>query len=156
MPDDVASLHAEYTAITATAQRFLEAISTQLTELLKQNSITLGVPIEARVKTWESIREKLERKTLDLTSVKRVQDLVGFRLIFLFARDLKKASGLLRETFAVVSAEGALDRLGESQFGYQSFHYVVRVPAQWLPLPTFKGCDGLTAEIQMRTLAQHI
>jgi hypothetical protein len=56
----------------------------------------------------------------------------------------------------VIHKEDTATRLTESQFGYQSYHYVLKLPENWLTIPSFQGFDDYSAEIQIRTLAQHI
>jgi ppGpp synthetase/RelA/SpoT-type nucleotidyltranferase len=116
----------------------------------------LGVPLEGRVKAWSSIAEKSERKARQLTSVIDLDDLVGVRLILLFQRDVDVIHRLISETFQVLSTEDTASRLTETQFGYQSLHYVVRIPEGWEKVPSFAGLEAFKAEIQLRTLSQHI
>jgi len=155
MPD-LDSLHKEYDSVRDLASRFCRGLKQQLEELLSANEVTLGVPLESRVKSWHSIAEKTERLSLKLQSVKELNDLVGLRLILLFRRDVTKVCELVSKTFVVVSQEDTSQRLGETEFGYQSLHYVVRLPENWLSVPSFKGFDDFQAELQVRSLAQHI
>ena len=155
MPD-LDSLHKEYDSVRDLASRFCSGLKQQLEQLLSANGVTLGVPVESRVKDWHSIAEKTERLSLRLQSVKELNDLVGLRLILLFRRDVTKVCELVSKAFVVVSQEDTSQRLGETEFGYQSLHYVVRLPENWLSVPSFKGFDDFQAEVQVRSLAQHI
>ena len=112
--------------------------------------------MEIRVKKWTSIENKLERKNLEIESILLLQDLVGVRAILLFLTDLDKIDELIRSTFEVTSSEDTADRLGEAQFGYQSLHYTIKVPLIWLEIPTMADFGDIQAEVQVRTLAQHI
>ena len=56
----------------------------------------------------------------------------------------------------MVEKEDTASRLDESQFGYQSYHYVNKLPKGWLSIPTLKDFAEYKAEIQVRTMAQHI
>lgn len=153
---DIDALQKEYQVLNPAAQNFVIELNRQIEEVLSQNEITLGVPIQSRVKTWDSIVEKIERNELDLNSVKNLHDLIGFRLILLFDRDVKTTCELLDGTFNVISREDTHDRLGETQFGYASIHYIIETPKEWLAIPTLSKSEGLRAEIQVRTIAQHI
>ncbi len=82
--------------------------------------------------------------------------MVGLRLILLFQRDLIKARELIQSTFVVLSHEDTSQRLGEAQFGYQSVHFTIVLPKDWLLIPSFRDFGGLKAELQVRTIAQHI
>ena len=153
---DAERLREEYQALAPRAARFVQALFDQFTELLKQQDIALAVPIEHRVKDWSSIADKIERRSLALEELTQLQDLIGLRLILLFRRDLKKTHDLISEKFTVLSHEDTAERLDVAQFGYQSFHYVIELPESWLEVPSFADFGKLKAEIQTRTLAQHM
>jgi putative GTP pyrophosphokinase len=148
-------LRDDYDNVAALAERFRNALAQQLQQIVDQASLKLAVPIESRVKTWDSIAEKLERRSVVLKRIVHLPDLIGVRLIFLFNRDLQTAAQTIRDTFKVVAQEDTAARLGDTQFGYQSWHYIVKIPDGWTNVPTFKGCEELWAEIQLRTIAQH-
>lgn len=128
----------------------------QLGELLAQHKIVLGVPLESRVKTWESIEGKLERRSLVIAELGEVRDIVGVRAILLFRSDVSRAHELVQDTFDVMESENTGDRLNENQFGYQSQHYLVQLPRAWLAIPSLQGLGDIRIEIQIRTLAQHV
>jgi putative GTP pyrophosphokinase len=153
---DTANLHSSYDEILPRANRLCTALSSELQHLLLRDEVTLGVPIETRVKEWTSIEEKINRKSLTLERITDLDDLVGLRLILLFRRDLNAVDRLLRQTLTIRSAEDISLRLAETQFGYQSQHYVVEVPDAWLKIPSYSELGGVRVEIQVRTLAQHI
>lgn len=150
------ALRTQYTHLRDRASRFAAALQHQLLTLIEANSITLAVPLEGRVKNWDSIEEKMSRKSLRLDSILDLDDLIGVRVIVLFRRDLVGTDHLIRNTLQVEQSEDTSERLAESQFGYQSLHYVARFPAGWLSIPTFHEFSDLRAEIQIRTVAQHI
>jgi len=149
-------LKISYSNIEPRAKRLKSALAAEIEHLLNAKGVTLGVPIEARVKEWSSIEEKLVRKSLSLEKVEDLDDLVGLRLILLFRRDLKAVDELLRSSLSVKSAEDTSLRLADTQFGYQSQHYIIEAPDKWLSIPTWADLGGIRVEIQVRTLAQHI
>lgn len=150
------NLKTQYADGLSRFERLRTSVLTQIGELLESNDLTLGVPIESRVKTWASIEEKLDRKSIKLNDIRDLQDLVGIRIILLFRSDLEATTRAISETFEVISSEDAGERLGDSRFGYQSQHLIVKVPSAWLQVPTFSSLDDLHVELQIRTLAQHI
>jgi putative GTP pyrophosphokinase len=152
----VAGLQQDYERLQAKAERLRAALSTEVAHLLNTNEVTLGVPIESRVKTWDSIQEKLVRKSLTLSTLTELNDLVGIRLILLFQRDVQTAHRLVAKTLRVLSAEDTGKRLGDARFGYSSLHMVVTTPDSWRSLPTYADLGGIQIELQIRTLAQHI
>jgi len=148
-------LQEEYQTLRPSAERFRNGLAEQLQQIIARHSLALAIPIESRVKALESIAEKCERRALNLRSVVDLHDLVGLRLIFLFSRDLQTASAAINETFTVVTQEDAVERLGESQFGYQSLHLIIQIPKEWAGVPVFADCERFQAEVQLRTIAQH-
>lgn len=149
-------LKENYLQVSPQAERLRSALVDQLNHLLFKENISLGVPIESRVKNWSSIEEKLERKDLSLICVEDLDDLIGMRLILLFRRDLAFIGKLLSENLNILSSEDKSAQLSETQFGYQSQHFIVKLPKQWLNVPTWRDLGDLRVEIQVRTLAQHI
>jgi ppGpp synthetase/RelA/SpoT-type nucleotidyltranferase len=149
-------LHDEYRKLEPLATDFGAEVVRQLNELLQQEKISLAVPIEFRVKTWLSIAEKLERKELMITSLDELPDLIGVRAILLFRRDVETVCTVIQKGFTILSREDTIKRLGESQFGYSSMHYIIQIPKGWLSVPSLARFDGLKAELQIRTVAQHL
>jgi ppGpp synthetase/RelA/SpoT-type nucleotidyltranferase len=150
---DPTLLEREYRAIQPRASHVATELEQQLVRLLHRHDITLGVPIEKRIKDWSSIVAKLERKGLAPASITELHDLLGFRIILMFQRDVNVVCKLIAENFAIIHAENKLDSLQEREFGYSSVHCAIRVSDN-----SSIGADAkdLIAEIQVRTLAQHI
>lgn len=150
------SLKLDHQDLVPKLNRLKEAMIQQLDALVRDCDLTLGVPIESRVKTWESIEEKLERKGMTPKELEEVEDLLGLRVIFLFQRDLDPFHGKIKEIFNVMSEENTSDRLDDAQFGYHSRHYILTMPEGWNGVPSLNGLTGQKIELQVRTLAQHI
>ena len=140
-------LENEYRSLQPDTTRFCDTLKHELEKMFANKKLTLGIPLQSRVKDWDSISGKMERKDLIIDSVKDLDDLIGIRAVFLFKRDMTEACSLVKDTSV---------RLDESQFGYQSLHYVIKPPGQWLTVPSFEGLGTFSAELQMRTMAQHI
>jgi len=146
----------QYRILSANLERLRSQVLAQLNELVEKSDITLGFPIESRTKTWESISEKGRRKKLNDDALLAIPDLVGFRIILLFQRDIEAVISQLEAAFTGLQKENAGARLGEAQFGYASIHLLCEIPNEWNKIPTFKGLNGIKFEIQVRSLAQHI
>jgi ppGpp synthetase/RelA/SpoT-type nucleotidyltranferase len=150
-------LQARYSDEKARLERVRVVMVEQLTALVDDANLTLGVPIESRVKSWASIIGKIQRKGLTPSGLEELDDLIGVRVIFLFQEDVAKfKESFLGKGFDVFSDEDASLRLRESEFGYQSHHYVVAMPEGWKGVPTLANLVGQKVELQVRTLAQHI
>lgn len=152
----IKQLETEYRAILPIAERFCVELSNQINRLLNNEQISLGFPTEYRVKTWESLSNKIERLSLNLGSIKELNDLIGLRLILLFKRDMLRVCEVLANTFNVLDQYDTQERLKEDQFGYSSIHFIIELPESWLSVPTLAQLGGMKAEVQVRTFAQHI
>ena len=121
----------------------------------------LGI-VQARPKAVPSFAEKILRKGYEEPFV-QMTDLCGARVITVTEAQMEAVSSFIKANVEVDYAN-SLDvgqRLGASEFGYRSVHYVVQcrpgacldepVPPEILPRPgvPFK------AEIQVRTMLQH-
>jgi len=149
------TLQADYQAHEPAARAFLSEFLHQFTPLIEKSGVKLGVPLEGRVKEWSSLSEKLDRKAMQLESCKELADFIGVRAITLFSRDADTLCKLVEKTFTIRSKENKADELDQGHFGYLSRHYVVALPKAWKKVPAFTGLD-YCAEIQVRTLSQHI
>jgi ppGpp synthetase/RelA/SpoT-type nucleotidyltranferase len=156
LANDVEKLRLDWEQVYPSAQKFAAELEQQITKLLADEKIYLAVPLQSRVKTWESLEEKLSRKALTLAGVKELHDLVGLRIILLFQRDVKKACEQLNKYMKVIEQYDTAERLQENQFGYASTHVILTLPDAWLQVPTFAPLKGLVAEVQVRTVAQHV
>jgi GTP pyrophosphokinase len=155
-PVDIKKLKAEYDDHEQVARAFCLELEKQFEKIMSDNDINLGVPIESRVKDWFSISGKTERKSIQIQNIHEITDLHGLRLILLFQRDVDKVDKLLSNTFEVVERDNTQERQKTTEFGYQSVHYLIKLPDSWLEPPTMRRFKNLTAEIQVRTVAQHI
>lgn len=146
----------DYQKIYPTAERYKAAMLEQIADLINKNRISLGVPIESRIKSHSSIENKIHRKNRSIESFYDLDDFVGIRLILLFRNDVNKICQIISSNFEVLQIEDTGERLAENEFGYQSNHMVIKMPVAWLSVPSFSDFDGFKVEIQVRTVAQHI
>lgn len=151
----IAALKGEYLAQLSSLQSFGEELVRQLTKLLEPLKKDLAVPIALRVKAWESIEEKIERKLHTVSGLQDITDLVGIRIIMLFQPDIPKVCSIIEKNFEVLEREDTKLRLEDEQFGYSSVHYLVGFKKKLLRERIFAPYIGLRAEIQVRTTAEH-
>jgi putative GTP pyrophosphokinase len=153
---NLSELEKEYQSLASLGNQFVAELTRQLDELLKQQNISLGFPIQQRVKQWKSIAEKVERRGLQINSIKDIPDLIGLRMILLFQRDVSAVCEIIRSNFRVLQQENTQERLAAGEFGYASVHFLIEPPLEWLRIPTLKKVGSFKTEIQVRTVAQHI
>lgn len=154
MEQQLEQLRADYIKVKPTADRLLVCLRTQIYSLIEINGIALGVPMETRVKTLSSIENKFERKSK--SSLSEIDDLVGVRLVLLFQKDVESMDEIIKSIFHIMNFEDTSTRLQSNQFGYQSNHYIVKIPQDWLKIPSYADLGEISAELQVRTLSQHI
>jgi ppGpp synthetase/RelA/SpoT-type nucleotidyltranferase len=150
------SIEAEYRALSPRASRFASELAKQLSQLVERCGVALAVPVQRRVKSWDSLSMKLRRSPAPIETLRDTQDLVGLRLILLFRRDIEIVDTALEKSLRIIRVYDTDQLLRDDQFGYSSRHYVLGLPKEWASVPTFVGLEDLTAEIQVRTLAQHM
>ncbi|BAP44789.1 putative uncharacterized protein [Pseudomonas sp. StFLB209] len=135
----------------------LKRLETNFLTALNDMVVQEGIPIfaiESRIKEEDSLLEKVARKGYE-ARFESVEDLCGIRVICYYQADIDKLCKLIDDEFHVISKEDKQDELGDSQFGYRSFHYVVKLKEEWLAHPSARGLDGFKAEIQVRTMLMH-
>lgn len=96
----------------------------------------LGAEVKSRIKTWESVRNKLTRTNARLRDL---SDLVGVRVVVPDAQTLIQTSEALRKDFLVTESTKQHLRAGET-----AAHFIVRAG----PL------DVISAEIQVLTATE--
>ncbi|MFW6368888.1 MAG: GTP pyrophosphokinase, partial [Spirochaetota bacterium] len=115
--------------------------------------------IKYRVKGFESITSKLRKRKHSEQSVtyeKHVlpcpADLLGMRIVCPFIEDIRHCERIIEQHYAVVEREQKGAQYSFHEFGYESIHYLVRLPEDVL-----ESCSldpGFVCEIQLRTILQ--
>jgi len=157
-------LQQEYRDIEPVAASLAQLVVREVEAVLRAADVALAAPIEHRVKAWNSIEQNFLRAGFDLAAFRRfsgatlseLNDLIGVRVIVLFVRDIKRVSAAITETFEVLEEDDKKERCRVDQFGYASIHYDVALPREWAVVPSIKALGRFSAEIQVRTLAQHM
>ncbi|MBD2703211.1 hypothetical protein IC229_21380 [Spirosoma sp. BT702] len=138
---------------------FLEA-------LCQQNSVR----VESRVKDEKSFLDKIDRPGKSYKDpINDITDLVGFRVITYYKRDVDIVEEIIRKNFCVddTHTQDTFERLQPNEFGYLSKHFIVQLSPETLKqlsperyrIPDFnhlmRECKEQKFEIQVRTLLQH-
>ena len=85
-----------------------------------------------------------------------ITDLAGVRVITFFPSTVQTVCQLIQEEFEVIEqVDHTASAEREQRLGYLSVHYLVRLGSNRKKLAEYKKFDGLTAEIQVRTVLQH-
>lgn len=116
---EIQSLEREFTEINTTCDKYCIELTRQISHLITIDQISLAVPIQYRIKKWESIVDKINQGRYTIKdSIFELQDLIGLRIILLFKRDTEQISKLIKNNFKIIKEYNTEDRLGENQFGY--------------------------------------
>lgn len=127
----------------------MQQVYDQLHNVLREQGVKLN-SIEHRVKTEESLIEKLGRKGDKYKNLEDITDLVGLRIITFYSDDVDKVAAIVKNLY-VVDWDNSVDKrkLHElTSFGYNSLHYICHLKEG--PL------SGIPFELQMRTALQHV
>lgn len=111
---------------------------------IKTHSVT------ARVKTEESLADKVERKEYEKPLVD-AEDIVGARVVVLFLSDLPRAEDAIRGLFDVLGTEDKIEAQDPSSFGYMSRHYTARIKTEHTG-PRYDSIRDIVFEVQLRTI----
>lgn len=149
-------LKGEYDRVYSSAEIFGVDLARQINAILQNSGIKTVFPVQFRVKDWASIQNKLDRITLKIKNIHDLQDLIGLRVILLSPKDADKVCLTLESHFKISRSYNTLSRLKEDQFGYASIHYIISSRDNEQSWGYLENKENLLAEIQVRTLAQHI
>ena len=128
----------------------------KISEVLRANDVEVTV-VEARVKKRDSLIGKLVRKGHKYHTIDDITDLVGIRIITLFNDDVDRVASYMEQMFEVDWNE-SIDKRKMHQmdsFGYNSLHYVCRIPTYLFQDTSHPELNDIRFEIQMRSTLQH-
>ena len=106
--------------------------------------------IQSRIKTPESILDKLRRKNLsqDLQGLEQLNDIAGLRVVCHYINDIQYIAQLLvlHDDITLIKKTNYIDYPKDN--GYRSLHLVVKVPVHMQA-----ETKNVPVEIQLRTIA---
>ena len=135
----------EYREAKPILERMLVEIPALLREALAKNGI-LVTAVDARIKTEESLRGKLELKGNKYATLSDITDIVGGRIITFYTDDVDRIAAIVEQLFEI-DWDNSVDKRMLHQldsFGYNSLHYICRMPE-----------FPFRFELQLRTTLQH-
>ncbi|MDR1286070.1 MAG: tetratricopeptide repeat protein [Treponema sp.] len=117
-------------------------------------SASRQVMVKARLKDFPSFFKKYIRvlKTRNFVFRPVITDLIGIRVICPFIEDLDAAEETVRQCFEVLECERKGSDYSFKEFGYESTHFLIKIPA-WVTEKT-GPLDCEAAELQIRTILQ--
>lgn len=148
-------LHPRYELYAKTLHALLTRIA---------GNLTVESLVQARPKSIASFAGKIWRKRDKCPDpVHDFTDLAGGRIITMTQDEVRVVSAFIEEHFEI-DWENSIDvgqRLRPTEFGYRSVHYIVQIrpgsfPTAEVPVEIPETVLGLKAEIQVRTLLEHV
>ena len=135
----------EYREAKPILERMLVEIPALLRETLAKNGIIVTA-VDARIKTEESLRGKLELKGNKYATLSDITDIFGGRIITFYTDDVDRIAAIVEQLFEI-DWDNSVDKRMLHQldsFGYNSLHYICRMPE-----------FPFRFELQLRTTLQH-
>lgn len=143
----------EYNKKLPLYQEFCTTMQNLLSRLLVNNGYKYQ--ITSRIKSFESVKEKILRKKeagFIYKKMEDIHDIAGMRVIFYLESDKKKFISDLYKELTPQNLE-LFERHKEK--GYMSTHVIARFGPKRLMLGEYKKYDGLQCEIQLTSALYH-
>ena len=146
----------EYEAHLPVYQRLEGIVQRTLEQALARNNI-LVTAVSTRIKTAESLAGKLALKGSKYQSISDLTDILGARVITFYTDDVDHIAALAEQMFEI-DWENSVDKRALHQidsFGYNSLHYICRLPKSIVDDPDCPALNEIRFELQLRTTLQH-
>ncbi len=145
-------LQPQYEQRVVTLEKALHEMQRRVRRCLSR--IDVSPTLKFRVKSFESLYEKLLRRSRETPDAQRllITDILGVRVVCPFMEDLAVVEEAICGAFEVSEIERKGSQLGTTEFGYSSVHLL-------LPLPddirdSFHLDQRHICEVQLRTILQ--
>lgn len=149
-------IKATYESYNIVLSEILQKVESKLKKTIKLSSMPT---YKSRIKSFNSYYRKVLRLKAEEVSNRgklvELTDMMGIRIICAFIEDLHDVEQQVRDNFTVKEVEykGSGDNFRE--FGYESIHVLISIPADCMPDDSqIEIPAGLVCEIQIRTILQ--
>jgi len=151
------SLLEEYHTMLPVFDELKKVVVQNLSDLIKQSGIEIN-SMETRIKSEPSLIGKIQRKGHKYSTLLDITDILGTRIIAFYNEDVDRIASMA-ETLFDVDWENSVDKRNMhdfDSFGYNSLHYICRVPKSLYYNPEVPKINEISFELQMRTALQHV
>ncbi|MBQ0127135.1 MAG: hypothetical protein KBS80_03995 [Bacteroidales bacterium] len=147
----------EYNENMPSYRKILQIAKTELEKAISEIGLYI-VAQESRIKTEASLAGKLDIKGYKYNTVSDITDIVGIRVVTFFSDEVDKVAVLIDKLFDVDWSQSVDKRTMHAldSFGYNSLHYICRIPKSLFHDPAMPMVNELRFEVQMRTALQHV
>ncbi len=146
----------EYRSLLPVFGKMKEVVLEECKRVIGETGLFVATT-EARVKTETSLAGKLELKGAKYRTLSDVTDILGARIVTFYSEEVDKVASLMEKTFEVDWQQSVDKRKLHAldSFGYDSLHYICRIPKKLFHDPEMPELNSIPFEIQMRTTLQH-
>lgn len=151
--DNKSKLLSQYDKIYNKYDKILNALTKKFETILTDSGC--NAQVKGRVKSFDALYRKLLtrcqygiiEKPFDVIS-----DIIGMRIVVPFLEDLESVERMIKKNFQIVETEYKSRELSIREFGYDSIHIQIILPADISN--KFKKTRDMKIEIQLRTILQ--
>ena len=146
----------QYDDIIPVLERMRDVVIDLLEDALRSNSIEVTT-VNARIKKRSSLEGKLALKGGKYASISDITDILGARVVTFYTDDVDRIASIIEQMFDI-DWENSVDKRKLHQldsFGYNSLHYICRIPETLLSDPALPQINRIRFELQLRTTLQH-
>jgi len=138
-------------------KQLCQIVVEQIGQMLKDSGIEVS-SLGSRIKTEASFIGKLQRKASKYHSLSDITDIFGVRVVAYYNEDVDRIASMAENLFEVDWANSVDKRKMHqfNSFGYNSLHYICRLPKEVYFDPSKPKLNEIRFELQMRTALQHV
>ena len=119
-------------------KELIKVLDADLRSLASSTENSPIIYMSSRIKSVDSILNKLLKKELAIYELKKLNDIVGIRMVVRFLDDIDFVCNLIRNSgFSIAEERNYITGI-KKESGYRAYHFIIEK-------------DGLLAEIQVRT-----
>jgi len=146
----------QYDELLPVLERMRDVVVKLLEQTLEHNGIEVTT-VKTRIKTRDSLAGKLLLKGNKYNDITDITDLLGARIITFYTDDVDRMAAIAEKLFDI-DWDNSVDkrRLHDlDSFGYNSLHYICRLPKAIVEDPSCPQLNTIRFELQLRTTIQH-